>query len=57
MNRFKVPSLRGLASRPPYLHNGGAPSLAAVVDYHDQRFSMHLTSEERAALVAFLSAL
>jgi hypothetical protein len=57
MNRFKVPSLRGLASRPPYLHNGGASSLAAVVDYHDERFSMHLTSQERAALVAFLSAL
>ena len=57
MNRFKVPILRGIASRPPYLHNGAAPSLAAAVDYHDQRFAMHLTLEEKAALVAFLSAL
>jgi cytochrome c peroxidase len=57
MNRFKVPTLRGIASRPPYLHNGAAPSLAAVVDYHDQRFNMQLTSEDKAALVAFLSAL
>jgi hypothetical protein len=57
LNRFKVPSLRGLASRPPYLHNGGAASLAAVVDYHDRRFDIRLTADEKAALVAFLSAL
>jgi cytochrome c peroxidase len=57
MNRFKVPNLRGIAGRAPYLHNGGAASLTAVVDYHDQRFDIQLTSEEKAALVAFLSAL
>jgi cytochrome c peroxidase len=52
-----VPILRGVASRPPYLHNGAAASLAAVVQYHDRRFSIGLTSDEQAALVAFLSAL
>jgi cytochrome c peroxidase len=57
MNRFKVPNLRGVVSRPPYLHNGAAPSLAAVVDYHDQRFDIRLTGDESSALVAFLSAL
>lgn len=57
MNRFKVPNLRGVVSRPPYLHNGGAPSLAAVVDYHDERFDIQLSTDEKAALVAFLSAL
>jgi cytochrome c peroxidase len=57
MNRFKVPNLRGIAGRAPYLHNGEATSLAAVVDYHDQRFDIHLTIDEKAALVAFLSAL
>jgi cytochrome c peroxidase len=57
MNRFKVPILRSLAVRPPYMHNGSAPTLDAVVDYHDQRFGIHLTPDEKAALVTFLSAL
>jgi cytochrome c peroxidase len=57
LNRFKVPNLRGIAGRAPYLHNGDAVSLAAVVDYHDRRFEIQLTSEEKVALVAFLSAL
>ncbi len=57
MNRFKVPNLRGLVSRAPYLHNGAAATLADVVDYHDRRFEIGLTSDESAALVAFLSAL
>jgi len=57
LNRFKVPGLRGIAGRAPYFHNGAAPSLAAVVDYHDQRFEIQLSAEEKAALVAFLSAL
>jgi cytochrome c peroxidase len=57
LNRFKIPILRSLAVRPPYLHNGAAGTLAAVVDYHDQRFGIHLTADEKAALVAFLSAL
>ena len=29
-NRFKVPSLRALAGRAPYFHDGSAPSLEAV---------------------------
>ncbi|WP_394822285.1 hypothetical protein [Pendulispora albinea] len=57
MNRFKVPNLRGLAGRPPYMHDGSAASLAAAVDYHDQRFDIHLSAKEKADLVAFLSAL
>lgn len=57
MNRIKVPSLRALAGRPPYFHDGSASSLEAVVDYHDARFGIGLTPDERAALVAFLSAL
>ncbi|WP_394823018.1 hypothetical protein [Pendulispora albinea] len=57
MNRFKVPSLRALAGRPPYMHDGSAPSLAAAVDYHDQRFGIHFSAKEKADLIAFLSAL
>ncbi|XXY50183.1 hypothetical protein WME91_03415 [Sorangium sp. So ce269] len=57
MNRFKVPGLRGLAVRRPYLHDGSAATIAAAVDHHDQRFGIGLDSSEKAALVAFLSAL
>jgi hypothetical protein len=57
IGRFKVPSLRALAARPPYFHDGSAPDLAAVVEFYDRRFQMHLTPVEIADLVAFLQAL
>jgi len=57
LDRFKVPTLRGLAGRAPYLHDGSAASLEAVIEYHDQRFAAQLTHDEKAAFVAFLSAL
>ena len=48
---------RALSGRAPYLHDGSAPTLEAAVDYHDRRFAIQLSPEEKAALVAFLSAL
>jgi hypothetical protein len=57
LNRFKVPNLRGAAGRAPYFHDGSSSTLEAVVDYHDKRFGIDLTADEKAALVAFLSAL
>jgi cytochrome c peroxidase len=57
IGRFKGPVLRSLASRPPYFHNGSAADLGAVVDFYDQRFSIGLTAQEKADLVAFLRAL
>jgi cytochrome c peroxidase len=57
IGKFKVPSLRALAARPPFFHNGSAADLAAVVEFYDRRFSMGLTAEETADLVAFLQAL
>lgn len=57
IGKFKVPSLRGLAARPPYFHSGSAATLEDAVIHHDTRFSIGLTAQERADLVAFLSAL
>jgi cytochrome c peroxidase len=57
IGRFKVPTLRGLAARAPYFHNGSAATLGEVVDFYDERFGIGLTVEERADLVAFLRAL
>ena len=57
IGRFKGPVLRGLASRAPYFHNGSARDLNAVIDFYDGRFSIGLTRDEKADLVAFLRAL
>ncbi len=57
ISKFKGPILRALAARPPYFHNGFAPDLAAVVDFYDTRFDIHLTAGEKSDLVAFLRAL
>jgi cytochrome c peroxidase len=57
INRFKVPGLRGLASRPPFFHDGSAATLADAIAHHERRFSIGLQPDERDALAAFLAAL
>ncbi len=64
---FKTPSLRGAASRPPYMHSGQIPTLEAVVDHyshapaapegHSEVVPMVFTDRGRAALIAFLRTL
>ena len=55
--RFKGPTLRGLAGRAPYFHNGSAATLADVVEFYDTRFALALTDRQKADLLAFLRAL
>jgi hypothetical protein len=55
--KFRVPPLRGLASRAPYFHDGQARSIAAVIRYHDRRLGIRLSHRERDDLEAFLGAL
>ena len=57
LGRFKTPTLRALSARAPYFHNGSAATLEAVVRHYEQFFGFSYTPEERADLVAFLSAL
>ncbi|MGO4666645.1 cytochrome c peroxidase [Bosea sp. 2RAB26] len=65
---FQTPSLRELAWTAPYMHDGSLPTLDAVLEHYEhgvvQRPSLSpdikpigLTSEERAALLAFLATL
>jgi len=56
-NRVKGPVLRGLAARAPYFHNGAAADLHEVVNFYNERFSMHLTEQQKSDLVAFLNSL
>ena len=57
VNRFKVPSMRGLASRAPYFHNGSAATLRDVVVFYNDRFGINYTNQEIEDLTAFLRSL
>jgi cytochrome c peroxidase len=65
---FKTPTLRDVARRAPYMHDGSVPTLAAVVDLYNRggidRPSrseliepLGLTATEKADLIAFLQTL
>lgn len=56
IGKFKGPILRGLAARAPYFHNGSGATLADVVRFYNDRFSIGLTESEIADLAAFLRA-
>src|SRR5689334_3183607 len=57
LGKVKGPILRGLAARAPYFHNGSAATLRDVVEFYNQRFSLNLTDQQKADLVAFLQTL
>jgi cytochrome c peroxidase len=64
---YKTPSLRGAATRPPYMHAGQLSSLDEVVAHYakaapsvegiSEIHPLELSDRERAALVAFLKTL
>jgi cytochrome c peroxidase len=70
--KFKIPSLRNIALTAPYMHDGRFKTLTEVVNHYsdavqphthlDQKFvgtngGLHLSTEEKQALVAFLNTL
>jgi cytochrome c peroxidase len=57
MNKFKAPSLRGLAARAPYFHDGSVSSVAAVVDHYENHFGIEFTGSEKSDLIMFLESL
>jgi len=57
LGKFKTPTLRALAARAPYFHNGIAPTLTDVVLHYEKHLGFVFTDQERADLVAFLNAL
>jgi cytochrome c peroxidase len=57
ISKVKMPSLRGLAARAPYFHNGSSATLQDVLNFYNQRFNMLLTADEKSDLVAFLNSL
>jgi cytochrome c peroxidase len=57
IDRFKTPSLRGVAARAPYFHNGIAATLMDVVKHYEAALGFVYTQQEREDLVAFMEAL
>jgi mono/diheme cytochrome c family protein len=57
LGRFKTPTLRALAARAPYFHNGIAGTLEDVVRHYETHLGFVFTRQERADLIAFLKAL
>ena len=65
---FKTPTLRDVAQRPPYMHDGSLPTLQAVVAFYNRGGApnralsplvrpLALDDGKQADLVAFLEAL
>ena len=65
---FKTPTLRSVAERPPFMHNGAFPTLDAVVRHYETggiarpsrstfMRALTLSDGERADLVAFIETL
>jgi cytochrome c peroxidase len=66
--KFKVPSLRDLASRGPYMHNGSLKTLADVLDFYsraglpnphvdDRLLKFYMDADTKRNLLAFLDSL
>jgi cytochrome c peroxidase len=65
---FKTPTLRNVAARDPYMHNGAFHSLEEIIDFYDRGGgsvagksplvqALALTAEDKHDLLAFLQAL
>jgi cytochrome c peroxidase len=65
---FKTPTLRGVAERAPYMHDGSLRTLEAVIEHYDRggvrrpslspdMFPLGLSAQEKSDLVAFMRSL
>jgi len=65
---FKTPTLRGVAERAPYMHDGSIATLEAVVEHYDRggvrrpslspdMFPLGLGAQEKSDLVSFMRSL
>lgn len=57
IGKVKVPSMRGLATRAPYFHNGTLKTVEDTTDFYIRRFNMVMTPQEIADLNTYLKSL
>jgi cytochrome c peroxidase len=54
---YRSTPLRGAWQRPPYFHDGSAPTLLDVVEHYDSTLNLNLTAQQKSDLAAYLSSL
>ena len=57
IGKFKVPSLRGIETQSPYMHNGFSGDVLDIVNFYNTRFSIGFTEQEKADLKAFIQTI
>ncbi|MDB4955480.1 MAG: hypothetical protein JWO36_3049 [Myxococcales bacterium] len=57
IGKYRVPHLRGLASRAPFFHDGQARDIEDVVNHYEAFFGIEFTGTEKQDLEAFLYTL
>ncbi|MGH6848367.1 MAG: hypothetical protein ACREC0_13305 [Methylocella sp.] len=57
IGKIKGLTLRGLAARAPFFHNGSAATLLDAVNFYDKRFTIGFTDQQKEDLVNFLKTL
>lgn len=57
IGKFKVPSLRGLETQSPYMHNGFSGDLLDILDFYDGRFQIGFSEQDKQDIVLFLTTL
>ena len=57
IGKFKTPTLRGLAARAPYFHNGSAATFRHLVNFYNDHFTLGQLDQDQQDLVNFLNAL
>lgn len=55
--KYRTTPLRGVATHPPFFHDGSAATLLDVVEHYDATLELGLTSDERSDLVEYLRSL
>jgi cytochrome c5 len=55
--KYRTTPLRGVATHPPYFHDGSAASLDEVVAHYDSTLELELTEDEKSDLVEYLKSL
>jgi cytochrome c peroxidase len=54
---YRSTPLRGAWQRPPYFHDGSAPTLLDVVEHYDTTLNLNLTAQQKTDLAAYLGSL
>lgn len=54
---FDTPTLLGTRFTAPYFHDGSLPTLASVVNWFDNQFSLDLSNQQKADLTAYLETI